>query len=118
VRDDVQGRYQELMGRLRARSDARDQKHAELVALKDQEALREERFRRSWLPKAQEACEARRWIRQNRDHFQGRVFGPIALELSVDNAQHAAVLESVLPAYTMTGEMSTGIHMSTPFGSR
>jgi uncharacterized protein (DUF2461 family) len=35
------------------------------------------------------------WLRENRDKFRGRVYGPLALDINVKDTRYASMIESV-----------------------
>jgi hypothetical protein len=88
---------------MRSVDATRREKQEQLNRQRNEGHQRLDRFRRSRVPNAQDACKMREWIVQNRARFQGHVYGPIALELSVEDPNHAAVLEKVIPIWALTG---------------
>ncbi len=53
---------------------------------------------------ARDAVRAYQWVQQNLRRFSGRVFGPIALDVSVDSDEHAAMVEAQLPGHVLLCE--------------
>ena len=74
---------------------------AELKRLMDQGNQRLEVFKNSSIQYARDAVDIYNWIQKNKDSFQGRVYGPLALEISVDGPVMAAMVEAQIPNYLL-----------------
>jgi len=74
-----------------------------LQAMTNKESQRFNRLRSSRMPNARTACEVRAWLEHNRGKFTGRVFGPLILEVSVEDEGIAAIVEQqCLPHVQLT----------------
>lgn len=81
-------------------ADVEDLKRG-LAELQNEGNQRLEAFQRSGLPYARDAVEVYHWIQKNREKFEGRVFGPLALEVSVDDPVTAAMVEAQIPNFML-----------------
>lgn len=50
---------------------------------------------------------AMEWIERNRQHFRGRIYGPVVAEIQSRNDQHAVYLENQVPAYVWESFLTT-----------
>ncbi len=108
-----ENKRQEVDGLKRELRDSRmelEQSEKQLADMKNQESQRYRRFRSARISYGRDACEAYEWVQKNKANFQGRVFGPIALEISLEGVapgeKHAkamaAMVELHLPQHMMT----------------
>lgn len=92
-----------------AQQDAKaevEEAEAKLRNLQDSKKQRLRKLQSNNSPKfsqAPDAVKAYIWIQQNRAQFRGRVFGPVALEVSVESQEHASIVEHHLPAHLLLG---------------
>ena len=67
-------------------------------------------LRNSRLSGAQTACEAHEWVKRNGGLFTGRVYGPLILEMSVEDEAVAAMVEHHCPKYTQLAFVAENDH--------
>lgn len=76
-----------------------------LKRLQDQDRRRFEAFKNAqFIRGAREACEIRRWVEENRGDFSGRVYGPVALEISIKDRDMAAAVEQQIGPSTLVSK--------------
>jgi hypothetical protein len=98
-RKERQAAQQRLDDAKEKREDAEDQLRQKEHGLKDLQNVANQRFERllaSRMWNVNDACFAAQWVEgmKKQGKFRGRVFGPVCLELSVQSAADAAIVES------------------------